>query len=133
MENSPAKTTKSKYIECIGRRKRAIARVRLAQKGSGKFVINEKEINIADPVWLEPLKLVGLEGKFDFSIHVNGGGFNSQKDAIKLGISRALIEVDPELRPALRKSDYLKRDPREKERKKPGLRRARRAPQWAKR
>ena len=114
-----------------GSRKRASARVRL-YKGSGKVLINDKEAT-ADPVVMAPLTLAGLEGKFDVSARVVGGGMTGQKEAIRHGIARALVVHDPNLRPTMRKAGFLTRDPREKERKKPGLKRARRAPQWQKR
>ncbi len=114
-----------------GSRKRASARVRL-YKGSGKIVINGKEVTPSSLV-LAPLALCGLEKKFDISAHVVGGGITGQQEAIRHGIARALVIFDADLRSTMRKAGYLTRDPREKERKKPGLKRARRAPQWQKR
>lgn len=125
------KIDKSKYFYGTGRRKTAVARVRL-YPGDGKFVVNEKEVELDEAV-ISPLKLVGKLGNFDLSVKVLGGGIMSQKEAIRLGISRALILLNPEFRPTLKKAGYLTRDAREVERKKPGLKKARRAPQWSKR
>lgn len=119
-----------KYYYGTGSRKRAVARVRLYE-GNGKIYINEKEI-INENI-ITPLKICGLQKKFDLIVKVRGGGFSSQPEAIKHGIARALVNYDKNLKPTLRKMGYLTRDPREKERKKPGLKRARRAPQWQKR
>lgn len=124
--------SKGRYFEGLGRRKRSIARVRLYSGGKGKFIVNGKEKE-GDRVWLEPLDLLGLKNQFDCTIIVSGGGRVGQKEAIRLGMSRALVKYDEKLRPNLRKAGFLTRDPREKERKKPGLKRARRAPQWQKR
>lgn len=124
--------SEKKYFTGIGRRKTAIAQVRI-QPGKGKFIINEKETSQVEDELTNPLILTGQLGKFDVSVIVKSGGFNSQKDAIILGISRALINFDDTLKPTLRKAGLVTRDPREKERKKPGLKRARKAPQWQKR
>lgn len=122
------------YFEGIGRRKEASARVRLYPGGTGSVVINDKpgaeflpregDLDKA----LSPLRLVGADGQYNVSVHVMGGGITGQTSAILLGIARALVKVNPELRPQLRKAGLLTRDPRVKERKKPGLRRARKAP-----
>ena len=125
------KLGEGKYVYGHGSRKRASARVRL-YKGSGKVLINNKEVS-PDPVMVAPLALAGLREKFDVSARVAGGGMTGQLEAIRHGIARALVVHDPELRPTMRKAGFLTRDPREKERKKPGLKRARRAPQWQKR
>jgi len=114
----------------LGRRKTAIARVWL-EKGEGKLIINEKEENINDA--FAPMKVVGLEEKFNIKAKIKGGGVSSQIGALQLGLARALVKFDEKLKPVLRKNGFLTRDPRTKERKKPGLRRARRAPQWQKR
>jgi small subunit ribosomal protein S9 len=121
-----------------GRRKKAIARVRLVP-GDGKIVVNGRDID--DYFGLETLKvqvrqpLVATEtlGKFDVIANVRGGGFTGQAGAIRHGIARALLVADNELRPVLKKAGYLTRDPRMKERKKYGLKAARRAPQFSKR
>ncbi|MCI5893407.1 MAG: 30S ribosomal protein S9 [Clostridiales bacterium] len=121
-----------------GRRKSSVARVRLVP-GTGKITINKRDID--DYFGLETLKLVVRQpldatktlGKFDVLVNVNGGGFTGQAGAIRHGISRALLEVDEEFRPVLKAAGYLTRDPRMKERKKYGLKAARRAPQFSKR
>jgi small subunit ribosomal protein S9 len=107
--------------------------------GDGAFVINGKPANeyfsrAEDMAWaLEPLNATGNTGKFMISVLVNGGGITGQAGAIRLGMARALVEANPELRSALREGGLLTRDPRAKERKKPGLKRARKAPQYTKR
>lgn len=125
-------TKSSDRIATVGRRKRAVARIRLTT-GSGKVTINEREVTEFDSVVHEPLQLVGLLDKVDVSAKVIGGGTSGQRQAVAHGIARALLKYDPETRSTLKKAGLLTRDPREKERKKPGLKRARRAPQWAKR
>jgi small subunit ribosomal protein S9 len=126
------------YTYATGKRKTAIAQVRL-YKGHGAIIINAKDIKdyvtVKDliDVILSPLTLTDLLTKFDISIVVRGGGVTAQAEAIRHGISRALIAKDILLRPTLKKAGLLTRDPRIKERKKPGLKRARRAPQWSKR
>ncbi len=121
-----------KYFIGVGRRKTAIAQVRIIP-GHGKIVLNQQELDQLPENVLSPLVLTGQKEKFDISIVTRGGGFSSQQDAIKLGIARALVVFDETLKPTLRKAGLLTRDAREKERKKPGLKRARKAPQWAKR
>ena len=123
--------TENKYYFARGRRKSAHARIKLTV-GSGKIKINNnpREDGI---IILEPLKLVGLADKWDIDAYVHGGGKISQIEAIRLAVSRALLLVDSSLKTTLKKSHFLTRDSREKERKKPGLKRARRAPQWSKR
>ncbi|MFQ5575874.1 MAG: 30S ribosomal protein S9 [Anaerolineae bacterium] len=126
------------YYEGLGRRKASTARVRLFS-GDGALVINSKpagEYLSRDTdlhALLTPLKVAGLDGKFDVSVKVSGGGVSGQASAIRLGIARALLVADPELRPTLRQHGLLTRDARVKERKKPGLKRARKAPQYTKR
>lgn len=131
-ENISVELPKGKYFGAVGRRKRAIARVRI-YPGKGKFYYNNKITDAPNKTWLEPLNNLSLLGKFDFSITTKGGGIKSQAEAVRLGISRALLKYDEKLKSSLRLAGFLTRDPREKERKKPGLKRARRAPQWAKR
>jgi len=114
----------------LGRRKTAIARVWL-KVDKPQLLINAKEKDLI--LALTPLKAVGLEDKFKIEAKIRGGGLASQISALKLGIARALLQYDSDLRPVLRKGGFLTRDPRAKERKKPGLKRARRAPQWQKR
>ena len=121
-----------------GRRKKSIARVRV-YAGTGKIIINDREID--DYFGLETLKLIvrqplaltGTADKFDIVCRVNGGGVTGQAGAIRHGLSRALLEYDANLRPTLKKAGFLTRDPRMKERKKYGLKGARRAPQFSKR
>lgn len=129
----------TQYYEGIGRRKAATARVRLYPNGTGNVIINDKDGRDYLPragdyeVMVEPLTLIGQENNYDMTVHVNGGGITGQRDAIKLGVARALLKLDPELRPRLRSAAFLTRDSREKERKKPGLKRARKAPTYTKR
>ena len=126
------------YFYGTGRRKHSVARVRV-YNGTGKITINDRDID--DYFGLETLKLIvrqpltlnELEGKFDIVVRVNGGGVSGQAGAIRHGLSRALLVYDEALRPALKKAGFLTRDPRMKERKKYGLKAARRAPQFSKR
>ena len=121
-----------------GRRKKAVARVRLVP-GDGKFIINKR--NLEDYFGYETLKMVArsplalteTSDKYDVLVNVRGGGFTGPAGAIRHGVSRALIKADETLRPALKKAGFLTRDPRMKERKKYGLKGARRAPQFSKR
>ncbi|MBI2590140.1 30S ribosomal protein S9 [Candidatus Berkelbacteria bacterium] len=126
------KKSSNTKVATVGRRKRAVARVRLST-GKGAITINERQLSTQNSIILEPLQLVDLTDKVDVSVKVLGGGKVGQCGAIRHGIARALAEFDPETRATLKKAGLLTRDPREKERKKPGLKRARRAPQWAKR
>lgn len=127
------------YYEGIGRRKTATARVRLHAGGSGQLVVNGQpyqEYFCRDVDWsnvVMPLKLTRTDAQFDVTVLVEGGGVTGQSEAVRMGISRALLKVDPEFRALLRKAGILTRDAREKERKKPGLKRARKAPQYTKR
>ncbi len=129
----------SQYYEGIGRRKSASARVRLYPGGSGNVIVNDKEAQEYLPregdvqIMMRPLTTVGQETQYDISVHVDGGGITGQRDAIQLGIARALLKVDPDLRSALKPKGFLTRDARVKERKKPGLKRARKAPTYTKR
>ena len=124
--------------QAVGRRKKAIARVRLVP-GDGKVVINGRDIDnyfgleTLKLIVRSPLVLLGLEGKYDVVVRVSGGGVSGQAGAIRHGLSRALLQFDPELRSTLKKAGFLTRDPRMKERKKYGLKAARRAPQFSKR
>jgi len=126
------------YFYGTGRRKHSVARVRL-YPGSGKITINDRDID--DYFGLETLKLIVRQpleltettAKFDIVVRVGGGGVTGQAGAIRHGISRALLVFDAELRPPLKKAGFLTRDPRMKERKKYGLKAARRAPQFSKR
>ena len=122
-----------------GRRKKAIARVRLIPSGSGAIVINDRALENYFPqgtlqyIVKQPLAEVAADGKYDIFVNVIGGGLTGQAGAIRLGIARALLQSEPETRPALKKAGFLTRDPRVKERKKYGLKKARRAPQFSKR
>ncbi len=124
--------------QATGRRKSSVARVRLIP-GNGKFIINDR--NFAEYIpsaairldVLQPLNITETGSQYDILVNVNGGGISGQAGAIRLGISRALLLVNPEYRSALKKAGLLTRDPRSTERKKYGLRKARRAPQFSKR
>ena len=136
-----AKTSMKKKIQFwgTGRRKKAIARVRLLPAGSGAIVINDRALEDYFPqgtlqyIVKQTLNEVGADGKYDVKVNVMGGGLTGQAGAIRLGIARALLQSEPESRPALKKAGFLTRDPRAKERKKYGLKKARRAPQFSKR
>ncbi len=128
-----------RYYEGIGRRKESSARVRIME-GTGSFIVNKKEIEayftrLGDvPEIIRAFQVVDQpQNSYDVTVIVNGGGVTGQRDAVKLGLARALVKLDEELRPQLRRSGYLTRDPRVKERKKPGLKRARKAPTYTKR
>lgn len=125
------KETTSKYYCATGRRKTAVASVKLTE-GTGIFTCN-KVVSKPSALILTPLELASKKGKYDITVKVSGGGKQSQLEAIRLGIARGLVKSDEEFRTTLKKSGLLTRDPREKERKKYGLKRARKAPQWSKR
>jgi small subunit ribosomal protein S9 len=131
------KDTKAKYIETVGRRKTSIARVRMTPDSKSHITINERtladyfptkdlEINAISP-------LAKTEQKFKVTVVVSGGGISSQSDSVKLGLARGIVEFDAALRGTVKKDGLLKRDPRAKERRKFGLKKARKAPQWSKR
>ena len=126
------------YFYGTGRRKNAVARLRLIP-GDGRVVINGKPMEeyLSYPTWQvlvqQPLVATGLQGKFDVLCNVDGGGISGQAGAIRHGVARALLLVDPEMRKSLKKSGFLTRDPRMKERKKYGLKKARKRPQFSKR
>ncbi len=129
----------NQYTEAIGRRKQSTARVRIAA-GTGVFSVNDKTLEEyftrgGDAQLIAaPIEVAGQSAaNFDISVHVNGGGVTGQRDAVKLGVSRALVKMDETIRHALREQGMLTRDPRVKERKKPGLKRARKAPTYTKR
>lgn len=127
------------YFEGIGRRKEASARVRLHQGGTGVITINDKDGadfltragDLEDAT--SPLRVANVEGSFNVTVLVKGGGVTGQTEAIRLGLARALLKLDETLKPALRHAGLVSRDPRVKERKKPGLKRARKAPTYTKR
>ena len=127
------------YFEGIGRRKESTARVRI-MSGSGLFLVNDKPLEeyftrYGDPESImEPLNAAGLDRKtFDVTVKVEGGVVTGQTDSVQLGLARAMLKMDPETISALRRGSFLTRDPRVKERKKPGLKRARKAPTYTKR
>ncbi len=138
----PAKTTepvkKERYFEAIGRRKTAVARVRLYTKKTG-IEVNNKDFHNYFPTLrlqkeaINPLEKMKVSDKLGAVIKVKGGGLNAQSEAIRLGIGRALVKFNPDFKKRLRRLGYLTRDPRMVERKKYGLKKARRAPQWHKR
>jgi len=130
---------KGKFTNTIGRRKTSTARVRLYKSGEGLIIVNGMEANKyfseedLFSIINQPLKLAGLTKDFNISINIAGGGKKGQAEAVRHGIARALLELNPELRASFKVKGWIMRDARKKERKKPGLKKARRAPQWAKR
>jgi len=127
------------YYEGVGRRKQSIARVRI-MNGSGRFIVNDKEApayfnRLGDvEAIMAVLKAVGQDAKsYDITVVVTGGGVTGQTDSVQLGLARAMVKMDPENVSAMRKGGFLTRDARVKERKKPGLKRARKAPTYTKR
>ncbi len=140
MEKSEEKIIfKGKYFYALGKRKTAAAKVRVYPKGKGRIFVNEKTIDDFFPIQelrsviKQPLSLVENGSSYDISVKVLGGGVKGQAEATRLGIAKALLDMDKDLKPVLKKNGLLTRDSRKKERKKPGLKKARRAPQWAKR
>lgn len=130
---------KATYIEAVGRRKTSIARVRISEDKKGSIAINEmalleylKHPELEDVVW-KPLTVSGTANNFKVSVKVRGGGVSSQAVAIQHGLSRAIVKWNPEMRVTLKKEGLLTRDSRMKERRKFGLKKARKAPQWSKR
>jgi small subunit ribosomal protein S9 len=125
-------------VNALGRRKSAVARVYVSD-GKGKITINNRDLNdyfptgILQYVVLQPLNLIGVAGQYDINVNLDGGGITGQAEALRLGISRALIEINPESRGALKAAGFLTRDPREVERKKPGQPKARKRFQFSKR
>lgn len=138
-EKEKKKHIRHPYLYAVGRRKNATARTRLFKGGQGNITVNEKDYTAYFPTFplqqiiKQPLEAVGKLTDFDFSIKVQGGGVHGQAEAARHGITRALVVFDENLKPILKPFGYLTRDPRKKERKKPGLKRARRAPQFSKR
>jgi small subunit ribosomal protein S9 len=125
-------------INAVGRRKTAVSRVYL-KEGTGKITINDKDLSVYFPnellqyIVLQPLKVLGLEGKFDIKVNLKGGGFRGQAEALRHAIARALVEYNEEYRTPLKVNGFLKRDPREVERKKYGQKKARKRFQFSKR
>lgn len=136
---SKKKTAPEPYVFAIGRRKTALARVKLYMAGTGELKINQRELLDYFPTLslqklaTAALSLTGLAKKVNVMAAARGGGLTAQAEAVGLAISRALVESNKDLRTVLKKEGLLTRDARKKERKKPGLKRARRAPQWQKR
>ncbi|MFQ6057751.1 MAG: 30S ribosomal protein S9 [Anaerolineae bacterium] len=132
-------TLTGEYYYAVGRRKRATAQVRLYPTGNGAIIVNDKPVEEyftrqRDLIHImEPLEVTATKNDFTITVVVRGGGITGQAGAIRHGIARALLKASPDYRPTLRKGGFLTRDPREKERKKPGLKRARKAPQYTKR
>ena len=135
------KKAEKKVLEPIntGRRKMSVARVRITPNGSGKIVINDREMSdyfglgTLQQIVKQPLVLTGTEGKFDISVNVVGGGLTGQAGAIRHGIARALVRYNEQYKAELKKAGFLTRDSRVKERKKYGLKKARKSPQYSKR
>lgn len=132
----------SVYFAGVGRRKTAVARVRIFEEsgeGEREITVNDRKVKVYFPtaslqsLFLEPARVVGLESRFRISVHVRGGGPAGQAAAAGLGLARAIIAFDAGHRPLLKSGKFLSRDARKVERKKPGLKKARRAPQWSKR
>ncbi len=125
-------------VNALGRRKAAVARV-YVKEGSGKIVINKRELETYFPspllqyVVKQPLNKIGVAEQYDIMINLNGGGFKGQSEAARLGIARALVKINPADKPALRSEGFMTRDPREVERKKPGRPKARKRFQFSKR
>ncbi len=135
----PMGTTKKIYYLGTGRRKESVARVRITPTGTGKIVVNDKTLDeyfsneVLKLIVNQPLELTEMKGKIDVFVNVCGGGLSGQAGAIRHGISRALIKLNEGLKADLKKAGFLTRDPRAKERKKYGLKKARKAPQFTKR
>lgn len=131
--------TKQRYIEAVGRRKTAVARVRITPSTKDSLLINDKELATyfvtteLQNIVKSALAIGGAGEKYVVTVHVNGGGIHAQAEAVRHGLSRTLVERDGNVREALKKLGYLKRDSRQVERKKFGLKKARKAPTWSKR
>ena len=138
ISNKKEETTPASFVWGTGRRKNAIARVRICA-GEGKFLINNREVNDYLPrfYWasqaVEALKVAGIEGKVDVFVNAHGGGLTGQAGAVRLGVARAILKMNPESRPSLKKAGLLTRDSRMVERKKVGLKGARANKQFSKR
>ncbi len=141
-EHAPKKASRGKespYIEAVGRRKTSTARVRISESSKSTIVVNGKELKTyfvtpeLQKIILDVFEKSKVPGKYTTSVVVKGGGIHSQAEAVRHGLSRALVTEDTELRPRLKKMGFLKRDPRMKERRKFGLKKARKGPKWSKR
>lgn len=133
------KTTKKNYYSAVGRRKQSVAVVKIL-KGQGKITVNSKDAKDyfqSNESYIynikAPLELLSKAGEYDIEAKVEGGGLNGQAESVRLGVARALVELSDDFRSSLKKHGYLTRDPRKKERKKPGLKKARKASQFSKR
>lgn len=132
-------TTKNRYIEAVGRRKTAIARVRITPSTKSSFTINDKDVkeyfstNDLQSIAQEAMSKSEIGEKFTVTVKVLGGGIHAQAEAVRHGLSRTLVERDEQVRNTLKKLGFLKRDSRQVERKKFGLKKARKAPTWSKR
>lgn len=139
VKEKAVKKTIARYFEAVGRRKTSTARVRITEASKESVVVNDKDVPTYFPtkdlqnIITEAVEKSKVAGKFAISAKVIGGGIHSQAEAIRHGLSRALVEFDDETRKRLKKLGFLKRDPRMKERRKFGLKKARKAPQWSKR
>ncbi|MFA5888807.1 MAG: 30S ribosomal protein S9 [Candidatus Paceibacterota bacterium] len=126
-----------KYIEAVGRRKTSVSRVRITPASKITFLVNDKELekyfSTKEMQAIVKQPLVDVKEKFKITAKIKGGGIHSQAESLRHGIARALVKNDLELRKGLKKAGFLKRDPRSKERRKFGLKKARKAPQWSKR
>ncbi|HMP67148.1 MAG TPA: 30S ribosomal protein S9 [Candidatus Paceibacterota bacterium] len=131
--------TEKKYIECIGRRKTAVARVRITPSSKESIIVNDKTVDEyfkteeTKKIVFAAMRDSEITEKFEITAKINGGGTKSQAESFRLGLARSLVVFNEDLRKTLKKLGYLKRDPRVKERKKFGLKKARKAPQWSKR
>lgn len=139
MTQETTKKNEGKYIEAVGRRKTAIARVRIFESSKNTFSVNEKELATYFPtttlqnIVKGPFDKVNAGSKFKVEAYLKGGGINAQAEALRHGISRAMVKFNGELRKEVKQLGFLKRDPRAKERRKFGLKKARKSPQWSKR
>ena len=135
--------TKERYIEAIGRRKTSTARVRIIESSKASFIVNGKDAKeyfqnedtrrlVQDPI-IKGIATLFPGKKWSVEVKISGGGMHSQAEALRHGLSRAFVKLNAEARPKLKMLGYLKRDPRAKERRKFGLKKARKAPQWSKR
>ncbi len=129
--------TKEKYIEAVGRRKTSVARVRITPASKMSFIVNDKDVHdyfpLADMHGIVKQPFTDIAEKFKVTAHIVGGGIHSQSEAMRHGIARALVAYNMDFRRPLKKEGMLKRDPRMKERRKFGLKKARKSPQWSKR
>ncbi len=132
------KEKQARYVEAVGRRKTSVSRVRIFTSGKPGIIVNNKEYSLYFPAYLqgviqEPLKEIKLLNKIRVEAKIKGGGISSQAGALRHGIARGLEKINPDFRKPLKKLGFLKRDSRMKERRKFGLKKARKAPQWSKR